>query len=243
MGSERRSLMLSEKEKRLTAYHEGGHALVALLEEHADPVHKVSIIPRGRALGVTLTMPTEDRYSLTRDELMARVYHMMGGRAAEDVVFDHLSTGAADDLKQATKLVRDMVCTYGMSEEIGPISLEEDTETVFLGRDLGHQVQRSPTQAGKVDAEISKLLAAAYEHAKSQLIEHRAVLDRIAEALLERETLDESELAILLEGGELPALPQLAEPVAATSSQGEETVPPRFRDESIPEPEPEPMPS
>ena len=130
-----------------------------------------------------------------------------------------------------------------MSDEIGPISLEEDTETVFLGRELGHQVHRSPTQAGMVDAEISKLLAAAYEHAKSQLIEHRAVLDRIAEALLERESLDESELAILLEGGELPALPQLAEPVAATSSQGEEAVPPRFRDESVPEPEPEPMPS
>ena len=244
MGTERRSLMLSEREKRLTAYHEGGHALIALLEEHSDPVHKVSIIPRGRALGVTMTMPTEDRYSLTRDELMARVHHMMGGRAAEEVVFDHLSTGAADDLKQATKLVRDMVCTYGMSEKIGPVSLEEDTETVFLGRELGHQSHRSPAQAEQIDAEISELLGAAYEHAKSQLIEHRAVLDRIAEALLERETLDTNELGILLEGGELPALPQLAESAAARPSQGEETVvPPRFRDETIPEPEPEPMPS
>jgi len=242
MGAERRSLILSDREKRITAYHEGGHALVALLEEHSDPVHKVSIIPRGRALGVTLTMPTEDRYSMTRDELTARVRHAMGGRAAEDVVFGHFSTGASDDLKQATKLVRDMVCTYGMSDRLGPISLAEDTETVFLGRELGQQTIRSPAQAELIDSEISTILMRSYEHAKNQIIENREVLDRIAESLLERESLAEAELQILLEGGELPPLPQVSPgPVGGDpSAAGEETAPPRFGDKTIPEPEPMP---
>ena len=241
LGSERRSLILSEKEKRITAYHEGGHALVALLEEHSDPVHKVTIIPRGRALGVTLTMPTEDRYSMTRDELLARVYHSMGGRAAEEVVFGHFSTGAANDLKQATKLVRDMVCTYGMSDRIGPISLEEESETVFLGRELGRHATRSPAQAQEIDDEISSILTRAYEHAKNQIIDHREALDRIAEALLERETLGTTELQTLLEGGELPPLPQVSPgPAGDPSAAGEEAAPPRFGDKTIPEPEPMP---
>src|SRR5262245_31032526 len=136
MGSERRSLCLSEKERRITAYHEGGHALVALLEEHSDPVHKVTMIPRGRALGVTMTLPLEDRYTQTKDQLLANITKLMGGRAAEEIVFEMISTGASNDLKQATEIARAMVCTFGMSDRLGPVSFDHEDSQVFLGREL-----------------------------------------------------------------------------------------------------------
>ena len=223
LGSERRSLTISDRERRMTAYHEAGHALVGLLGEHSDPVHKVTIVPRGRALGVTLTLPEEDRYSVTKDQMLAMLDHMMGGRAAEEVVFDQLTSGASDDLKKATKLARDMVCIYGMSPKLGPISIDEEGDTVFLGRDIATSPKHGPERARDIDAEVHVFLADAYGRAKQVLTERRDVLDRIAEALLERETLGQEELKLLLEDRELPPLPQPdAEEVSAVRPPVEE---------------------
>jgi cell division protease FtsH len=177
---------------------------VALLTPGADPVHKVTIIPRGMALGVTLTMPEEDRYSLTRAQLIARITHAMGGRAAEELVFDHLSTGAANDLKQATDEARRMVCSYGMSEKIGPISLGDDDHDVFLGRDFVSRKEYSENKAQEIDEEVSRILKELYDAAKWLLSENRELLDRISEGLLERETLDSEEPAKAFPGDKLP---------------------------------------
>jgi cell division protease FtsH len=246
MGSERRSMMLSDKERRVTAYHEAGHALMAMLEEHCDPVHKVTMIPRGRALGVTMTLPHEDRHLRTRDELLANIHYAMGGRAAEEVIFGHLSTGASNDLKQATRIAREMVCSYGMSERIGPVTLETDQDTVFLGRELGHTPRLGADKMREIDDEVTAMLTGAYEKAKRTMTERRDVLTRFANGLLERETLDESDLRILLEGRELPPLPQPAAgaaPVHAGAAVPREKPPKkRFGEKGIPDPDPEPMP-
>ncbi len=243
MGAERRSMVISEEEKKITAYHEAGHALVAMLEEHSDPVHKVTIIPRGMALGVTMTMPEEDRHVMSREQLLARMDHSMGGRAAEDLVFGLFSTGAANDLKQSTKLARDMVCTYGMSELLGPMHLDGDSETVFLGRELSSHPQHGPGTARMIDEEIKRLLTEAYERARTLLVENRDVLDRMAEALLERESLGESDLRILLEGGELPPMPppEVAPsppPAPPGGRQPADEVRPGFVDDTLPDPVP-----
>jgi len=244
LGTERKSLIMSDEDKRATAYHEGGHALVALLSPHADPVHKVTIIPRGMALGVTWTMPLEDQYSLTRDQLIARIRHAMGGRAAEELVFGQFTTGAANDLKQATEMARRMVCSYGMSEKIGPVSFADDDHDVFLGRDFVARKDYSGWKAREIDDEITRLLHSLYEEAKTLLCEHRATLDRISEALLERETLEASELKLLVENRPLPPLPT---PVS-TAKKGD---PPPKRAEAEPSgkkfpgdklPDPEPVP-
>jgi cell division protease FtsH len=246
MGSERRSLMLSAKERRVTAYHEGGHALVAMLAQHGDPVHKVTMIPRGRALGVTMTMPTEDRHMRTKDELIANLNYAMGGRAAEELVFGQFSTGASNDLKQATDIAYDMVCSYGMSEKLGPVFLGGDDSTVFLGREFGHAPRFGAARRKEIDDEVTRLLTEAYEHAKRLLGEQREALDRIAKSLLERETLDVAELRMLIEGRALPPL-ELPNKVAASpkrkreiedSAADREDAP--FRGKGIPDPEPIP---
>ena len=245
MGSERRSLTLSDTERRVTAYHEAGHALVALMEEDCDPLHKVSIVPRGQALGVTMTLPAEDRFLATKKQLLALIRHAMGGRAAEEVVFQQFSSGASDDLSKATDIARKMVCSYGMSEKIGPIFIEDPSPNVFLGRELGSGVKHSPEMARAIDAEIQSILTAAYERAQYWLTEKRSLLDSIAASLLERETLDARELQILLEGGELPLLAAPSADASVTppmpTEQGTEAPDePRFGDETIPEPEPVP---
>ncbi|MCZ6569450.1 MAG: ATP-dependent zinc metalloprotease FtsH [Deltaproteobacteria bacterium] len=243
MGTERRSLILTEEERRTIAVHEGGHALVAMLDENCDPVHKVSIIPRGMALGVTQTLPTEDRNIVLRRQLLAKITHAMGGRAAEEVVFGHFSTGAADDLKRATNIAREMVCSYGMSEKLGPMSLDDGGGEVFLGRDIGRIRGHSEAKAHEIDEEVLAILGDSYALAKDRIVEKRDALDRIAEALLERETLGLSDLKLLLEGRELPPLPQpeAALPAAQTGSEpegGEEKTP--LRERPIPDPEPIP---
>ena len=161
LGAERRSLIMSDEDKRVTAYHEGGHALVALLTEGSDPVHKVTIIPRGMALGVTQTLPVEDRYNLTQHQMLAMIKHAMGGRAAEELVFGHLSTGAANDLLQATRMAREMICRFGMSEAIGPVSFDDDSGDVFLGRDFVTRKNYSEKTAEQIDAEVKRLLSRA----------------------------------------------------------------------------------
>ncbi len=207
LGAARKSLIMSDEDRRATAYHEGGHALVAMLTPGSDPVHKVTIIPRGMALGVTMTLPDEDRYSMTRDQILAHIKHAMGGRAAEELVFGHFSTGAANDIKQATESARRMVCSYGMSDRVGPMSLADNDTDVFLGRDFVTRKDYSEKKMQEVDDEISLILRTLYDEAKQMLAENRGSLDRIADALLERETLEGAELKILIEGRELPPLP------------------------------------
>jgi len=242
LGTARKSLIMSDEDKRQTAYHEAGHALVAMLTPVADPVHKVTIIPRGMALGATLTMPEEDRYSMTREQIVAAIEHAMGGRAAEQLVFGHFSTGAANDLKQATEHARRMVCQFGMSESIGPMSLGDDGGDVFLGRDFVHRKEYSERKAEEVDAAITDILRESYDSAKRLLSENRDTLDRVSLALLERETLDGAELQLLIEGQELPPMP--APPPRSQkkdeSSGGLDPEPQKVSGDNLPEPEPMP---
>jgi cell division protease FtsH len=241
LGAERRSMIMSDDDKRATAYHEAGHALIAMLLPESDPVHKVTIIPRGMALGVTWTMPEEDRYTLTKGQLLAQIAHAMGGRAAEKLVLDYYSTGAANDLKQATELARQMICSYGMSEKIGPVSYSDDEHDVFLGRDLMQRREYSEHKAQEIDVEIARLLAESYEKALKLLTEHRALLGRISESLLERETLDHAELNLLIEGKPLAPLPAPITPKKSPPPERAEEQPEEpFPGDKLPEPEPVP---
>ena len=242
LGAERRSLIMSDDDKRITAYHEAGHALVALLSEHADPVYKVSIIPRGMALGATQTFPVEDRFSLTREQMLAMIRHAMGGRAAEKMIFDHLSTGAANDLRQATQLAREMVRKYGMSDAIGPVSYDEEGAEVFLGRDFATQKSYSEKVAEEIDAEVARMLNELYDDASQLLLENRDTLDQVADALLERETLEGSDLERILAGEPLPPLPS---PIAAPAEEATTSQPPTLSEDvrgggKLPDPEPIP---
>jgi cell division protease FtsH len=241
MGSERKSLIMTDEDKRATAYHEGGHALVALLTPEADPVHKVTIIPRGMALGATMTMPEEDRFNLTKEQMIAQIKHAMGGRAAEKLVLDYLSTGASNDLKQATEMARNMVCLYGMNDRIGPVSFGDGDHDVFLGRDFMSRSSYSGHIARLIDEEVMAMLTSLYDEAYQMLSDNRATLDRIAEALLERETLDTGELELLLEGKPLPpmALPIADSPPVESTDPAK---PESFSGDAMPEPEPEPVP-
>ncbi|MFI5319299.1 MAG: ATP-dependent zinc metalloprotease FtsH [Myxococcota bacterium] len=241
MGAERRSMIMSDEEKRTTAFHEAGHALVALLTKESDPVHKVTIIPRGMALGLTQTLPEEDRHSYTRSQMVAIIKYAMGGRAAEELVFSHFSTGAANDLQRSTRLARDMICTYGMSDAIGPVSFDEENGDVFLGRDYMTRKNYSEKTAELIDDEVKRLLTALYDEAKAILASNRDRLDRIADALLERETLEHGDLMKLLAGETLPPLPP---PTASAPAGARPPRPARSREPSgvrggeLPDPEP-----
>jgi cell division protease FtsH len=192
MGVERRSMIISEEEKRTIAYHEAGHALVAQMLPGADPVHKVTIIPRGPSLGLTSWLPEEDRHSLSRRYLAAMLRVAMGGRAAEEIVYNEFTTGAAGDLQMATNQAHAMVCEYGMSD-LGPVAFTSGKE-IFLGRDFSKERDFSEETAARIDSEIRNMLERAYNDSKELLTKHRKVLDAITEALVERETLDGKEL-------------------------------------------------
>ncbi len=186
---------MNDREKKITAYHEGGHALVAAALRHTDPVTKVTILPRGRALGYTMVMPTDDKYSTTRNEMLDQLAYMLGGRVAEELVFHDPTTGAANDIEKATGLARRMVTQFGMSERIGAIKLGQGQGEVFLGRDMGHQRDYSEEVAGVVDDEVRRFIESAHDEAWEVLVENRGVLDALVVALLERETLNREELA------------------------------------------------
>ncbi|GLI33204.1 ATP-dependent zinc metalloprotease FtsH [Desulforhabdus amnigena] len=190
MGLERKSMILSEEEKRTTAYHEAGHALVARLLPHADPLHKVTIIPRGRALGLTQQLPQDDRHTYSRDYLLDSIAILMGGRVAEEVVFNQRTTGASNDIERATQMARRMVCEWGMSEVMGPLSFGKREEQVFLGREIAQHRDYSESTAIEIDREVRRIVEENYQRAKNILKEHMEVLVRIADTLLERETLD-----------------------------------------------------
>ena len=202
LGAERRSMVLSDSERRLTAFHEAGHAVVALRLPGLDPVHKITIVPRGRALGVTASLPEEDRHSYSRDYLVASLAMLYGGRAAEEMVFGpaKITTGAGNDIERATALARRMVTQFGMSEMIGPMAVGETEHQVFLGRELGHRQVVSENVAQRVDTEVKRLLDEAYETAMETLQGNRALLDSLADMLLERETLDREDIERLAAG-------------------------------------------
>ncbi len=200
LGAERRSLVMSDEERRTVAYHESGHALVAYLTPGADPVHKVTVVPRGRALGVTWQLPERDRYNESRDFLFTKLTILMGGRAAEEIAFDALTTGARSDIEMATKIARAMVCDYGMSERLGPVSWSERQEEVFLGKEFGHRSQVSEHVAQMIDEEIRALVDDGRGRARALLLENLGVLHRVAEELLEKETLLAEEFASLVDG-------------------------------------------
>jgi cell division protease FtsH len=186
---------MSAKERKITAYHEGGHALVAASLNHTDPVTKVTILPRGRALGYTMVMPVDDKYSTTRNEILDQLSYALGGRVAEEIVFHEPTTGASNDIEKATGMARKMVTEFGMSERIGAIKLGQGTGEVFLGRDMGHQRDYSEEIARIVDEEVRSLIEAAHDEAYRAINANRDVLDKLVLELLERETLNQAELA------------------------------------------------
>jgi cell division protease FtsH len=205
MGVERKSLLLSEEEKKVTAYHEAGHALVAAKLPNSDPLHKVTIIPRGMALGVTMQLPIDDKHNYTKEYLETEISIMMGGRLAEELFLNQMSTGAGNDIERATELARKMVCEFGMSD-LGPLTFGKKEEQIFLGREIAQHRDYSEATAIKIDDEVRRLVGQGYDTAKKILGENRETLVRIALALLEREVLDASQIKMIIEGKELPKL-------------------------------------
>ena len=203
MGPERKSRVISDKEKRLTAYHEGGHTIVGMLLEHTDPVHKVTIIPRGRAGGYTLSLPKEDKYYATRSEMLDELKVLLGGRVAEALVLKEISSGASNDLQRATQLARQMICEYGMSDNIGPVTFGHRQDQVFLGRDIARDKDYSEEVAAEIDKEVRSFMEDAYAATEKLLSENIDKLHVIAKALIEKETLDEEEINQLVKYGHI----------------------------------------
>lgn len=203
MGPERKSRVISDKEKRLTAYHEGGHTIVGMLLEHTDPVHKVTIIPRGRAGGYTLSLPKEDKYYATRSEMLDELKVLLGGRVAEALVLNEISSGASNDLQRATQLARQMICEYGMSENIGPVTFGHRQDQVFLGRDIARDKDYSEEVAAEIDKEVRSFMEDAYAATEKLLSDNIDKLHVIAKALMEKETLEEEEINQLVKYGHI----------------------------------------
>ena len=223
MGTERRSLIISDREKRTTAVHEAGHALVAKVLPNADPLHKVTIIPRGRALGLTQQLPEEDRLNINQEFALNQIAILMGGRVAEEITFGQKTTGAGNDIEQATNMARAMVCEWGMSERMGPLAFGKKEGEVFLGRDMASTQTYSEQTAREIDSEVRRIVNEQYERAKKILLERREALDKIAEALLEYETLDLADVDVLLSGGAInrPPPPKSQPPSASATGDKE----------------------
>jgi cell division protease FtsH len=219
MGVERKSLLLSDEEKKNTAYHEAGHALVAAKLPHSDPVHKVTIIPRGMALGLTMQLPTDDRHNYYKNYLDTQIAILMGGRIAEELFLNQMSTGAGNDIERATELARKMVCEWGMSD-LGPLTFGKKEEQIFLGREISQHRDYSEATAIQIDEEVRKMVSNGYIKAKGILTDNRETLILIAKALIEREVLDASEIKMLVEGQELPPL----KPLPAKTDDGVQQV-------------------
>ena len=217
MGAERKSMVMTEDERRNTAYHESGHAVVARLLPKTDPVHKVTIIPRGRALGVTMQLPEQDRYAYDRDYLLARIAVLFGGRVAEEVFMKQMTTGASNDFERATQMARDMVTRYGMSDILGPMIYAENEGEVFLGRSITRTVTMSEDTMRKVDGEIRRIIDDQYGLARHLLETHRDKVEAMAKALLEWETIDSEQIADIMEGRP-PRPPKTSTPAASSGS-------------------------
>jgi cell division protease FtsH len=219
MGVERKSLILSDEEKKVTAYHEAGHALVAAKLPHSDPVHKVTIIPRGMALGLTMQLPLDDRHNYTKEYLETMIAIMMGGRLAEELFLNQMSTGAGNDIERATEMARKMVCEWGMSQ-LGPLTFGKKEEQIFLGREIAQHRDYSEATAIQIDEEVRKLVGEGYTKAKGILTDDKGVLEKIAMALLEREVLDATEIKMLVDGKDLPPF----KPVSSKPDDGVQQV-------------------
>ncbi|OJX65612.1 MAG: cell division protein FtsH [Micrococcales bacterium 73-13] len=228
-GPQRRTRVMKDKERLITAYHEGGHALAAAAMNHSDPVTKITILPRGRALGYTMVMPLEDKYSVTRNELLDQLTYAMGGRVAEEIVFHDPTTGAGNDIEKATRIARKMVTEYGMSARVGAVKLGAQSSEPFLGRDLGHQADYSDEIAAAIDEEVRALIEQAHDEAWKVLGENRDILDRLASELLEKETLDHVQIAeIFADVKKLPERPQwLSSPARPVSNRPPVAMPAR----------------
>jgi len=235
MGVERKSMILSDEEKKNTAYHEAGHALVAAKTEGADPLHKVTIIPRGMALGLTMQLPIDDKHTYTREYLTGTLTVLMGGRSAEEIFLGHITTGAGNDIERATDIARKMVCDWGMSD-LGPLAFGKKEEAIFLGREIAQHRDYSEDTAIKIDNEVRRIVTTAYTTARNILETNREVLESIAQALLEREVLDAVELRLLMEGKPLPE--KVAPPPPTPPSQAVPSVEPK----PTPRPELRPAP-
>jgi cell division protease FtsH len=197
-------MILSDEEKRITAYHEAGHALMAKLLPGTDPVHKVTIIPRGRALGMTMQLPIDDRHNYSKEFLYNTLAILLGGRVAEELVLNHITTGAGNDIERATDLARKMVCEWGMSDKLGPLTFGKKEEEIFLGREIATRRDFSEQVAIEIDHEVKRLVVENYERAKRMLTEHIGTLKALAEALLEKEVLDSPEIDQIIQKGTIP---------------------------------------
>ncbi|HTZ73750.1 MAG TPA: ATP-dependent zinc metalloprotease FtsH [Candidatus Aquilonibacter sp.] len=233
MGVERRSMILSDEEKKNTAYHEAGHALVAAMTPGTDPLHKVTIIPRGMALGVTMQLPIDDKHTYTKDFLESQLAVLMGGRAAEEIFLHHITTGAGNDIERATEIARQMVCEWGMSP-LGPLTFGKKEEQIFLGREIAQHRDYSEDTAIKIDGEVRSIVNTGYSKARNILETNRGALERVAHGLLEREVLDATELKLLIEGKPLPEKPPPTPPAAPPVPSKEPSLTLR--------PEPRPLP-
>ena len=239
MGAERKSMLLTDEEKKVTAYHEAGHALVSIMHAHSDPIHKVTIIPRGMALGVTIFLPG-DRHNYTREYLEAQLAIAYGGRTAEEIFLNQMSTGAGSDIENATDLARRMVCEYGMSR-LGPLTFGKKEEQIFLGREIAQHRDFSEETARQIDLEVRRLIDEAYQSAHGILEAHQDAMHRIAAALLERETIDADEVKMLIDGKELPPMRSiLASPSDSGGSGGQTVLKPDTRGGGYPEGSPSP---
>ncbi len=231
MGVERKSMILSDEEKKNTAYHEAGHALVAAMTPGADPVHKVTIIPRGMALGLTMQLPEADKHTYTKEYLEGMLAVLMGGRTAEEIFLGHITTGAGNDIERATDIARNMVCEWGMSD-LGPLAFGKKEEAIFLGREIAQHRDFSEDTALQIDREVKRIVSGGYEKAKHILNTNKETLDRIAQALLEREVLDANEVKLLMEGKPLPEKPRTPPtqpPTAAAPAADPKVVRPEMR--------------
>jgi cell division protease FtsH len=214
MGAERKSMIITDEEKKVTAYHEAGHALLAAVLPHTDPLHKVTIIPRGMALGLTQQLPSEEKHNYTREQLESRIAVCMGGRIAEEMTFGQITTGAQNDIEQATEMARKMVCEWGMSDALGPLTYGKKEEAIFLGKEFNRHQDYSEATALRIDAEIKRIVTEQFERAQELMKEKRDALVRIAEALLEHEVLDAEQLRQILAGEPLvvPSRPAVTPP-------------------------------
>ena len=219
MGLERKSLIISEEEKKTTAYHEIGHVLVARMIPEADPVHKVTIIPRGRALGVTSYLPIDEKHTYSKEYLEAIITYALGGRAAEKIVFNHYTTGAGNDIEKATGIARKMVCEWGMSDKLGPLSFGAKEEEIFLGREIQKHRDYSEKTAIEIDEEVSKIVKLGMERAEKILKDNMGILHKLSKELLEREILEGNEIDTIIKGEELPPLPENGKGEASTKSE------------------------
>ncbi len=219
MGSERKSLIITEQEKKVTAFHEAGHALLAALLPHTDPLHKVTIIPRGMALGLTQQLPLEERHNYSKEQLESRIAVCMGGRIAEDLTFGQITTGAQNDIEQASEMARKMVCEFGMSDTLGPLTYGKKEEAIFLGKEFNRHQDYSEATALKIDAEVKRIVTEQYERAQRILTENRELLVRVAAALLEHEVLDAQQLKQLISGQPMEVRPKPAPPEPAPARE------------------------